>query len=259
MRRAALLALLLGAGLSLGGCTSSEDGPTLTVFAATPLRGAFEELGRRFEEANPGVDVRFEFADAQELASRLADGAAADLIATDDVPGMNGLLRADLVQSPAELTASAVFLARAQGVELAGIEDLAREGLRLVLPAADVPLGRYARDVIAAGAAEYGAEWETAVLANVVEGTLSSGDVLEMIESGKADAAFLYQPDVSALALELGIGALPLPARLALAVVYPAALTAQPPELVLARAFLEFALSDEGQDVLGSFGFGADQ
>jgi molybdate transport system substrate-binding protein len=255
-----LLALLLGAALSLGGCNSSDDASTLTVFAATPLRGALEELGRLFEEANPGVDVRFEFADTQELTARLRDGSAADIIATDDVLGMAELLASDVVQPPEKLTTSAVFVATGDGVKaLSSLEDLSREGLRLALPAEDVPIGRYARDVIAAAARDYGADWKAAVLANVVEDALSGGDVLEMIESGEADAAFLYQPEVSALALELGIGALPLPARLALAVVYPAALTAQPPELVLARAFLEFALSDEGQDVLGSFGFGANQ
>jgi molybdate transport system substrate-binding protein len=84
-------------------------------------------------------------------------------------------------------------------------------------------------------------------------------DVLERVESGDADAGFVYRSDLTAVAEAAALGLLPLPARLALGIVYPASLTVAPPELVLAQAFVGFLLSEEGQAIFESFGFGNNQ
>ena len=144
-----------------------------------------------------------------------------------------------------------------RGVER--LDDLSRSGLRIAIAAPDVPAGRYARDAIDAVAADLGDGWKSGVLGNVVSEETSVRAVLQRIRSGEADAGFVYRSDLTTLGRDVALGLLPLPARLALAPVYPAALTARPAEVVLAQAFLDFVLSEEGQALLGSFGFGREQ
>ena len=55
-------------------------------FASHPviksLTETFGELEEIFEEANPGVDVRFNFAGSQDLVTQLGEGADVDVLAT---------------------------------------------------------------------------------------------------------------------------------------------------------------------------------
>lgn len=87
MRRLALTVascLLAAAG---GGCGSGRDSggsaPGLTVAAASDLRPAFTELGRRFTEQE-GVDVTFSFGSSGQLAQQIVNGAPFDLFASAD-------------------------------------------------------------------------------------------------------------------------------------------------------------------------------
>jgi molybdate transport system substrate-binding protein len=194
------------------------------------------------------------------LATQLREGAEADLVATADLETMDALVEAGLVQQPADFTTNVLVVALRKVLEdVDRLEDLARDGLRVAIAAPDVPAGRYARETLDLAAGELGDEWRDAVLANVRGEETNVRAVLKRVESGEADVGFVYRSDLSSLAVEAAIGALPFPARFAVAIVYPAALTARPPEAILAQEFLEFVLSDEGQAILESFGFGPDR
>jgi molybdate transport system substrate-binding protein len=254
--RAVLAAIALVVTLPAMAC---EDGnrKVLTVYAASSLTDAFQALAEAFEAANPGTDIRFNFAGSQVLATQLREGAAADLVATADLETMTALLDSNLVQDPVEFSSNVLVVATREGLrEFDSVEDLAASGLRIAIAAPDVPAGRYAREVIDKATAEYGDDWRERVLDNVVSEETNVRAVLQRVQSGEADAGFVYRSDFTSLGRDVALGLLPFPARLAVAVVYPAALTAQPAEIVLARAFLEFVLSDEGQAILESFGFG---
>src|ERR1700674_638785 len=56
----------------------------LTVFAASSLREAFLELGRRFEQEHAGASVSFNFAGSQDLRTQIEHGARADVLAAAD-------------------------------------------------------------------------------------------------------------------------------------------------------------------------------
>ena len=55
--------------------TATAAPQTLTVFAAASLTGAFRGYGKRFEAANPGVTVNFNFAGSQVLVTQIEQGA----------------------------------------------------------------------------------------------------------------------------------------------------------------------------------------
>src|SRR5207245_2395258 len=72
----------------------------LTVFAASSLRDAFLELGRRFEAEHPGVAVSFNFAGSQELRTQIEHGARADVLASADERHLRALAEAGLAEAP---------------------------------------------------------------------------------------------------------------------------------------------------------------
>src|SRR5690606_8693366 len=82
IRTARLAALVLLASLGLGACSASDgddgsSGGTVTVFAAASLKESFTELGERFEEEHPGIEVTFNFNGSDSLAAGIVGGAPA--------------------------------------------------------------------------------------------------------------------------------------------------------------------------------------
>ena len=72
----------------------------LVVFAASSLRDAFEELGRRFESSQPAAKVVFNFAGSQELRTQIEHGAGADVFASADGGQLRPLEAAGLIDPP---------------------------------------------------------------------------------------------------------------------------------------------------------------
>ena len=151
MRRSlsSLLAVLLLAGCSSG--SSDDDETELTVFAASSLTAAFtERIGPAFEAGRDGVTVTFNFAASDTLAEQIQSEGTADVFASasatwmdavQDDPGVTG--RVDfatnrlVIVTPADNPAG-----------IASIEDLADDGVQLVLAAEGVPVGDYAREAL---------------------------------------------------------------------------------------------------------------
>ncbi|GAB4124541.1 MAG: hypothetical protein Fur005_41500 [Roseiflexaceae bacterium] len=76
------------------GCSTPQQSPAsqaatteITVFAAASLSESFRAIGAAFEQANPGVQVIFNFADSQQLAAQIGQGAPVDVFASANQPG----------------------------------------------------------------------------------------------------------------------------------------------------------------------------
>src|SRR5260370_23572043 len=52
---------------------------TLNVFAAASLSKVFAEIGTQFQNAHPGVTIKFNFAGSQALATQITSGAPVDV------------------------------------------------------------------------------------------------------------------------------------------------------------------------------------
>ena len=72
-----------------------EEAITLQVFAAASLAEPFNEMGRIFESAHPGVEVMFNFAGSQALAQQLIQGAPADVFASANIDQMQNIVDGD--------------------------------------------------------------------------------------------------------------------------------------------------------------------
>ena len=104
-----LLAFASVVGCS-GGASGDSDGGgaqdgTLTVLAASSLTDAFGELAGRFEEQNPGVEVRQSFESSSTLLAQIQQGAPADVFASASEEEMDTAVEEGLTEGDTEVFA----------------------------------------------------------------------------------------------------------------------------------------------------------
>jgi molybdate transport system substrate-binding protein len=236
--------------LSLSACDNSRHGKTLTVFAAASLTEAFSEMAVAFEASHTDVEVMLNFAGSNTLRAQIAQGAQADVFASANIREMDALAADGLVNTQQIFLTNQLVVVMPEGnpANLNTFNDLARPGLKLVLAAEDVPVGRYARLMLD----NAGQEFKSQVLANVVSNENTVKQVLAKVQLGEADVGFVYMSD-SASAPELPV--IKIPSEWNVLAEYPIAVLKDAPHPELAAEFVGFVLSPEGQAILQKWGF----
>jgi molybdate transport system substrate-binding protein len=243
---------------AFGGCGGGEDASVdgsatddvsgeVVVFAAASLTDAFTVLGEEFTDQHPDTSVTFSFAASSELAGQVIEGAPADVFASADVVNMTKAVDADAIDGGPVTFATnrptiVVAPGNPEGIE--SVSDLARPDLIVVVCAPEVPCGSYASEVFdAAGVAVTPDSYEENVRA-----------VVTKVALGEADTGIAYETDT---ADDDRIAGVPLPDEIDVVAEYPIAATAEAPNAVAGRAFVEYTLGADGQAILAQFGFGA--
>ena len=241
-------ALLLALALMTSACgtaTEAGDGQQrqLSVFAAASLTEAFTQLGEDFTAAHPDVKVSFNFAGSNDLVTQLQQGAPADVLATADPKNMAEA--GDLVNAEQAFAGNKLVIAVAPGNPegIDGLADLAREDLKVVLAAPEVPAGKYAEEALA----------EAGVTVQPVSLEVSVKGVVAKVSLGEADAGIVYITDIDAANGKLdGIA---IPDDQNVIATYPIAAVAASEHADDAQAFVDLVLSAEGREILADNGF----
>ncbi len=119
----------------------------------------------------------------------------------------------------------------------------------------DVPAGAYTRQALAAMSSNaFGADFDDAVLENVVSLESNVKQVVAKVELGEADAGIVYGTDVTA-ALAEELKRIEIPDSLNVVAEYQAALVVDRRNEVAAEAFLAFLISELAQAILAEHGF----
>jgi molybdate transport system substrate-binding protein len=140
---------------------------------------------------------------------------------------------------------------------IASLQDLAKPGLRLVLVSQEVPIGAYARQVLAKASQDpqYGSDFADRVLKNAVSEETDVRAALTKVSLGEADAAFVYRTDALAPGARDKVKVVEIPAPFNVVAEYPIAVVKGAPNPAGAQAFIDFVLSDDGQRILRQWGF----
>ena len=226
----------------------------LVVFAASSLREAFAGLGATFEREHPGTKVTFSLAGSQELRTQIEHGAPADVFASADWMHMRALVASRLAASPRTFARNEPVLVvpRDNPAGLRTLADLPH-ARRIVLAAAEVPIGAYTQHILDAASRRYGAVFRSSVEAHVVSRELNVRQVLSKVALGEADAAVVYRTDARNAGRAVEV--IPIPPELNVVAEYPVAVIENAKEKALAREFVELLLSPDGQEALARFGF----
>lgn len=248
---------LLFVVLTSVGCGALADSkPELTIFAASSLTDAFEELGEEFEEQNPDVEVRFNFAGSSVLLAQLQQGATVDVFASADPDKMEAAEKDGLVRNPRLFAKNSPVLVVPEGnpADVDTLQDLAKPDLTLVLAQNGVPIAGYTAEILTKANARYGRDFEGRIMENVVSRETDVRTSANRIAFGEADATFVYASDVTPKVRDK-VEVVSIPEELNVAATYPIAITSNAPAPGLARDWTELVLSDRGQLVMEEWGF----
>ncbi|MCY4537314.1 MAG: molybdate ABC transporter substrate-binding protein [Chloroflexi bacterium] len=238
--------------------TQAQHKRTLTIYAATSLTDAFEELAAAFLENHPDADIVLNFASSSKLAAQLLAGAPADIFASANSAQMDLVVADGRISKGAVRSFAAnrlVLIAPADNpAEISGIEDLGSKALLLVLAVTGTPIRDYTNAMFDSHNDEYGEDFAQRVLENLVSEESNVRLVVARIALGEADAGIVYQTDVTGEVRD-NVVRFPIEDRHNQIASYPVAALDDSAVPELSEAFIVFLRSDDGQSILGAFGF----
>ncbi|MEU2025560.1 molybdate ABC transporter substrate-binding protein [Streptomyces sp. NPDC016469] len=246
-RRAAASLVVVGLLTPLTAC-GGDDGTgdtatDLTVLAASSLTDVFKEAGAAYEKEHPGTKVTFSFAGSQELAAQVRQGAPADALVTADTKTMDGL-KSD-TGAPTVIAKNRLVIATGKGnpEKVGNLTDLADPGLKVVLAAPEVPVGRYSRQILDA----------QKITVKPVSQEPNVRAVLSKVELGEADAGLVYKTDVASA--EGKVDSVDIPDGQNAVASYPAATLKTGKHGAAAEAFVTWLSSPGARKILTGAGF----
>ncbi len=237
----------------LVGCQGQPEQARLTVYAASSLTDVGRALEAGFEAANPGVDVVMVFAGSQTLRLQLEQGAAADLFISANEDHVDALEAGNLASSRQVLAHSALVLVvpRDNPARIQSFKDLP-SAARLVLGTEQVPVGRYAKQVIGRAGQRWGADWSERVERAVVSREANVRLVRAKVAMGEADAAVVYRTDALG---QPGLLSIPIPESLGVRARYVQTRLSGAKRPELAARWSGFVRSEAGRRLWRQHGF----
>jgi molybdate transport system substrate-binding protein len=219
----------------------------LTISSAASLTDAFKALAEQFRKDNKGVKLRLNFGSSSTVVSQIQSGAPSDLIASADLSNIEKLVASgNVVVAPKIFARNTMAIAVKKGnpKSVRSVADLPSLDF-VALCGKTVPCGVYASTVLnRAGVSLV----ESKVTRGIdVKATLSS------VANGDADAAIVYKTDV--LAAKKTVVGIDIPSAQNVKAMYGIAPIRGSKNLANAKAFIDFVLSEQGWQILKSFGF----
>lgn len=234
------VALLVATLLGATACSSPAEDTPGVVFAAASLSTSLQELADGSD-----VAVEFSFDGSNSLVDQILGGAPADVFASADTATMDRAVEEGIAQGdPVRFATNVLVLVTPAGnpADVTGLDE-SLQGAKLVTCAPEVPCGR-------ASQALAGTLGVTLVPVSE-EGSVT--DVLGKVTSGEADAGLVYATDAA------GAGAAVQTIEIPEAAKSPNEYWVVPVKgggAARADAFIDLVTGQQGQDLLGEYGFG---
>jgi molybdate transport system substrate-binding protein len=213
-------------------------------------------MGEAFARSHQGVAFTYSFGGTDQLAAQIRQGARADVFAgASTIYGDQ--LAADHLIAPYRVFCTNRLVLVTPSSNPAGItslRDLAAKPVKLVIGAEAVPIGSYTRSVLGNLDSPYGAGYARRVLSHVVSEEDSDTSILAKVETGEADAGFVYVTDAVSAGSKVITISLP-PSAQAVAS-YPVSAVTASAHAAAAKRFVDFVLSPSAQRELRRAGFG---
>jgi len=241
--RRRVVQLLLAAALSgslVTGATAADARVTgITVYAAASLTDVFPRI-----DSGP----KYSFGASSTLATQITQGAPADVFASANTTIPDQLFAKKLVLKPVVFTRNRLVLVvpSSNPAGIHSVYDLKKQGVKLVIAAATVPVGSYTLQVLK----QMGL---TSVLSNVVSRESDVRSVLSKVALGEADAGFVYSTDARTVPGKVAV--LKIPAWAQPKVTYSMAVVSSSTHKTAAKKFISEVLSKAGQKRMLAAGF----
>ena len=273
---AILVAVLLGACSTGGGATPSPsataaptDAPStpsnepsvgpveLTVFGAASLKGALEAAKAAYEADNPGSTITVSTDSSSALETQIEQGAPADVFLSADTTNPQKLIDGGFADGEAVNFAGNKLTIITPSDNPAGLAtpfDLGKSGVRVVAAGDEVPITKYATQLVENLAASTGApaDFAAAYAANVASKEDNVAAVRTKVELGEGDGAIVYVTDAAA---SDKVSVIEVPDDVNVPASYAGVVVKASQNADAAQAFLDWLAGPDGQAILAEFGF----
>jgi len=245
------IALVLAACSSSSTSSPGASGGTteLTVFAASSLTAAFNQIGSDFEATNAGTTVTFNYGSSTDLATQIGSEGTADVFASASGTAMDTVAKDPGAEDRADFATNQLVIITPTDdpAGVSTLQDLTKPGVQVVLGAETVPVGIYARQMLDEN------KLTDEVMPNVVSNEADDASVVAKVQSGEADAGIVYTSDVVS---NTNIRAVPIPTNQNVVATYPIAVVTGSSNADLAKSFVDYVTGSQGQATLKQYGFG---
>ena len=271
MKASKTLALLLALTMVLALCTApaawaAEEKTELIVFAAASMTETLTELKDKYEAANPGITITYNFDSSGTLKTQIQEGADCDLFISAAPKQMNALdasrdkdanpdgLDFVLEGSRLNLLENKVALVVPEGnprkVESFDqlVELLKAGDVFFAMGNSDVPVGQYTQKILAF----YELNEEELAKAGLITYGSNVKEVTTQVKEASVDCGVVYGTDAFSAGLEVVDTATK---EMCGQVIYPAAVMKNSAHIEAARAFLDYLTGDEAMAVFEGVGF----
>jgi molybdate transport system substrate-binding protein len=229
----------------------------LTIYGAASLKAALEKAKTAYEAAVPGTTLTISTDASSALATKIEQGAPADVFLSADTKNPQALVDKGLTDGPAVDFAGnklTVIVPADNPARITTPADLARAGVKLIAAGDEVPITKYATQLVGNLAKEpgYPADFAAAYAANVVTREDNVKAVVAKIELGEGDAGIVYITDAAA---STKAATVTVPDSANVLATYAGVVVKESSNAAAARAFLAWLAGPDGRAILASFGF----
>jgi molybdate transport system substrate-binding protein len=229
----------------------------LEIYGAASLKKALAEAKTAYEAATPGVTLTISTDASSALAAKIEQGAPADVFLSADAKNPQALVDKGLANAPPVNFATnklTVIVPTDNPAAITTPADLATAGVKIIAAGDEVPITKYATQLVDNLAREpgYPADFAAACAANIVSREDNVGAVAAKVELGEGDAGIVYVTDAKA---STKVTAVPVPDSANVVAVYDGVVVTASPNASAAGAFMSWFAGPAGQAILATFGF----
>jgi molybdate transport system substrate-binding protein len=237
--------------------SSAAAGGELTIYGAASLKGALDKAKTAYEASNLGAKLTISTDSSSALETKIEQGAPADVFLSADTTNPKKLVDKGLSGGEPVTFARNKLTVIVPTDNKAGIKtpaDLAKSGLKVIAAGDEVPITKYANQVVdnLAREPDYPATFAASYAANIASKEDNVKAVVAKIELGEGDAGIVYVTDAKASSKVLTV---PVPEAANVPATYAGVVVKAAKDATAAEAFLDWFAGPEGQAILGSFGF----
>jgi molybdate transport system substrate-binding protein len=229
----------------------------LTVYAAASLKKALTEIEVAYQAANPGTTLTISTDSSTALATKIEQGAPADVFLSADTKNPQSLVDKGLAVAPVTRFAGnhlTVIVPTDNPARIRTPSDLAKPGVKVIAAGDAVPITKYATQLIAklAKAPGYPADFAATYAANIASREDNVAAVVSKIELGEGDAGIVYVTDAKN---STKVTTIPVPDTANVPATYGGVVVKASQDTDAATAFLDWLAGPDGQAILASLGF----
>lgn len=247
---AAAVIFLSIVALQPGSKANASKKTELIVSAAVSLQNSLRDLEAEFEQSHTEIDLIFNFGSSGTLQQQIEQGASADVFLSAGKKQMEALISKKLVSTSKNVLRNRlVIVVPADAAHpWTGVDRLDGKDIRkIALGQPDsVPAGIYAQQALTFSGQRERLQDKFVYAKDVRQ-------VLTYVETGNADAGFVYRTDaVSSHKVNIAFELAPISHE---AIVYPAAVLAQSRHPKEAQAFYDYLTSKAAVEIFRKYGF----